>query len=518
MEVQPFTGVKVLQFGQFVAVPYACQMLADGGAYVIKIEPREGEAARFLGPSIDQVTRHFLIRNRGSHSLPIDLRNKHSTEIIQGLLKKCDVVLTNLRPGLAEELGIDHASLEKEYPRIISGNVTAFGKKGLDASLPGMDLVVQARSGLMAMNGGMENGRPTAGGSPIIDYMCASILAFGITSALLRREKTGKGGYVDVSLLMSSLVLQNNMISRLESLDAERYDTFLNWIEEARKDGVPFSEQVKKMPGVRDSLLQSVYYRTYETRDSAIAIACASVPLRKRLLAAINMKDEVLEGVIAKNEVRNYYHVLSKKIEALFLSRDTSEWVSIFASEGIPAQPVKFPVEMLTDEQVEANSLVIHREHESAGKIAFLNTPLSLDEDGFVAESTGANFIMIENGKIVTPELRNLLRGASMMYIIETLAPQLRIEVIHKNFDLYDVMNCDEAMFTGTFVNLLPCNRLNGRYINDNLKENPFGPITKKIADKWSENVGVDFIEQMKYWHQDTGTEDGFLSSLLGDK
>ena len=143
--------------------------------------------------------------------------------------------------------------------------------------------------------------------------------------------------------------------------------------------------------------------------------------------------------------------------------------------------------------------------------------PLLIDEDGFVAESTGANFIMIENGKIVTPELRNLLRGASMMYIIETLAPQLRIEVIHKNFDLYDVMNCDEAMFTGTFVNLLPCNRLNGKYINDNLKENPLGPITKKIADKWSQNVGVDFIEQMKYWHQDTGTEGGFISSLLGD-
>ena len=79
-------------------------------------------------------------------------------------------------------------------------------------------------------------------------------------------------------------------------------------------------------------------------------------------------------------------------------------------------------------------------------------------------------------------------------------------------------MNCDEAMFTGTFVNLLPCNRLNGKYINDNLKENPFGPITKKVADKWSENVGVDFIEQMKDWYQDTGKDGGYLSSLLGDK
>ena len=83
MGEQPFTGITVLQFGQFVAVPYASQMLADGGAHIIKIEPLEGEAARFLGPSVDHVTRHFLIRNRGSHTLPIDLRSKHAKEIIK---------------------------------------------------------------------------------------------------------------------------------------------------------------------------------------------------------------------------------------------------------------------------------------------------------------------------------------------------------------------------------------------------------------------------------------------------
>ena len=141
--------------------------------------------------------------------------------------------------------------------------------------------------------------------------------------------------------------------------------------------------------------------------------------------------------------------------------------------------------------------------------------PLMLDEDGFVTESTGANFVMIENGKIVTPELRNMLRGESMMYVLETLAPQLGIQVVNKNFDLYDVMNCDEAMFTGTFVNLLPCNRLNGRYINDNLKENIMGPITKMIADKWSENVGVDFIKQMENWSKNTEDDGGFISSLV---
>ena len=126
--------------------------------------------------------------------------------------------------------------------------------------------------------------------------------------------------------------------------------------------------------------------------------------------------------------------------------------------------------------------------------------PLLLDEDGFITESTGANFLMIKDGVLITPELRNMLRGSSMMYILEVLAPQIGLEVVNKNFEPYDVMNCDEAIFTGTFVNLLPCNRLNGEYFNDEVEENPMGPVTQRIADAWSENVGINFIEQIKAW------------------
>ena len=127
---------------------------------------------------------------------------------------------------------------------------------------------------------------------------------------------------------------------------------------------------------------------------------------------------------------------------------------------------------------------------------------LLIDEDGFITESTGANFIMVKDGKLILPQLRNMLRGSSMMYVIENIAPKLGLEVIHKNFEPYDVMNCDEAMFTGTYVNLLPCNRLNGKYFNERVKEDPFGDVTKRIAKQWSENVGVDFIKQISDWSE----------------
>ena len=125
---------------------------------------------------------------------------------------------------------------------------------------------------------------------------------------------------------------------------------------------------------------------------------------------------------------------------------------------------------------------------------------LLLDEDGFVAESTGANFLIVKNNKIVSPEPRNMLRGSSMVYVLETLAPQLGIEVVYKNFEPYDVLEADEAMFTGTFVNLLPCNRLNNKYLNEKVKENPMGELTKKICDQWSKNVNMDIIQQIKHW------------------
>jgi branched-chain amino acid aminotransferase len=125
---------------------------------------------------------------------------------------------------------------------------------------------------------------------------------------------------------------------------------------------------------------------------------------------------------------------------------------------------------------------------------------LLLDEDGFVTEGTGSNFMMVKDGKLICPELRNMLRGTSMMYIIEVVAPQLGIEVVHKNFEAYDVLEADEAMFTGTFVNLLPCNRLNGKYLNPRVESSPMGDITKRIFEQWSSNVGIDVMEQIKEW------------------
>lgn len=165
---QPFAGLEVVEFGQFIAVPFCAQLLAEGGARVIKVESLAGDPTQLL-PLAPGETRHFISRNRGKHSLPLGLRHPAAPRIVEALLARADVVLTNFRPGLAAELGLDDETLGPRYPRLIVGNVTAFGREGPDAMLAGMDLVIQARSGLMASNGRLRDGRPIAGDPPVAD-------------------------------------------------------------------------------------------------------------------------------------------------------------------------------------------------------------------------------------------------------------------------------------------------------------------------------------------------------------
>jgi crotonobetainyl-CoA:carnitine CoA-transferase CaiB-like acyl-CoA transferase len=380
---QPFAGVTVLELGHFVAVPWAGQMLADGGAHVIKIEPPEGEPSRHIAPLAPGESRHFVIRNRGKHSLPLDLKHRDAREILDALLARADVVLINMRPGLAVELGVEYEQLAPRHPRLIVGSVTAFGPRGPDAALAGMDIVVQARSGLMVTGGKVKDELPTTGESPIADYMAAALLAFGVASALFRRERTGRGGRVDTSLLQSALALQNNLMIRVENVDGPRHADFREWLGEARRGGVPFVEQVERMPRNRPVAMAAIYYRTYATRDAALAVACGSPSLRRKFIAAVGHKDPALAGGVA--DVDAHYATLKRAVEGTIASRTTEEWAAILAAAGVPGSRVALPLEILDDAQPAANAMFARQDHPALGPLTVFGPPVRLDSDGFVA-------------------------------------------------------------------------------------------------------------------------------------
>lgn len=359
-------------------------MLAEGGARVIKVESLEGDPVRHLAPLAPGETRHFVSRNRGKHVLPLDLRHPRAAEVIERLLARADVVLTNFRPGLAAELGLDWPSLAPRHPRLVIGNVSAFGRRGPDAQLAGMDIVVQARSGLMASGGRLQDGVPAPGDAPVADYMCAVLLAFGVASALLRREHTGRGGEVDVSLLMAALVVQNNSMVRVESADGPAHGAARAQLAELRAAGRPFAEQAALSPQVRTPAMVDVYYRVYATRDAAIAISCVSPGLQRTLMKALGFADEVHDRPIADREaLTRHYAALRARVEALMATRTTAEWKRRFDAHGIPASDVKLPLELLDDAQALANSLLHDLPHPALGRVRVLAPPIGMDGDGF---------------------------------------------------------------------------------------------------------------------------------------
>jgi formyl-CoA transferase len=414
---RPFEGVTILEFGHFIAVPWAGHVMADGGAHVIKIEPLEGEPSRHLAPIVPGESRHFVIRNRGKHSLPLDLRHADAREILDALLARADVVLANMRPGLAAELGLEYEQLAPLHPRIIVGTVTAFGSQGPDAGLAGMDHVVQARSGLMVTGGRVTDGLPTSGESPIADYMAATLLAFGVASALYRRERTGRGGRVDTSLLLAALTLQNNLMVRVESLDGPRHAAFGEWLARAREGGVPFTEQVARMPRYRPAATAALYVRTYATKDAAIAVACGSPSLRRRFIAAVGHEDPALDGKVTDLEA--HYAALKESVEATVASRTTAEWKAVLDARGVPASGVTLPLEILDDEQPAANGMFHRLEHPALGPVTVLGSPLRLDREGFTPGPPTAAFgsearAILEWAGFAAPDVERLLAGGAV--------------------------------------------------------------------------------------------------------
>ena len=380
---RPFAGIRVVEFGQFIAIPFCGQLLAEGGAHVIKVESLDGDPVRQLAPLAPGETRHFISRNRGKHSLPLDLKHRDAPRIIDALLARADVVLFNFRPGLAEELGLDYAALAPRYPRLVVGSVTGFGTKGPDAMLAGMDLVLQARSGLMASNGRVKDGVPSPGESPIADYVCALSMAFGIAAALLRRTVTGKGGHVQAALLMAAMLAQNNSMVRAASEDIARHASVLATLERLRATGAPYEEQAEVIPHTRTPGMVAIYYRTYRVKDATVGIACVSPGIQRTLMKAVGLEDAAHTRTMTPEEAARHYDQFRSKMEDVMASRTAAEWKTIFDKAGVPNAQVRFNVEMFEDPQALANGFFHDLPHPSVGPVRVLAPPIRLDGDGF---------------------------------------------------------------------------------------------------------------------------------------
>lgn len=376
----PLAGVRVLEFSEIIAAPFCGMLLSDMGADVIKVEPPGGEPWRDYQPLGLRESRGYISLNRGKRAIALDLQRPEGQAIAHKLAQRADVVIVNYRPDVSEKLAIGYQTLRQLNPQLIYCDNTAFGRKGPWAHRPGYDIIAQAVTGLMALEGKAEGGVPQYNFHPAADFSTGLAMAWGICAALYVRERTGVGQRIDTTLLGSALAIQTMRFLSIEAADTELREQALARVNELRAAGGSYEEQLAVIRGVRPAI-GNIYYRCYQTANGFIAVGCLSRTLREKLLGVLGMDDWRVGRTDvdpSDPQVQKYAAQLVEQAEALFRARTSGEWLATLEAAGVPAAPVLFTEELLEDPQVLANELVVELEHELMGPVRMVGAPIQM--------------------------------------------------------------------------------------------------------------------------------------------
>lgn len=350
---KPLAGIVVLEFGHSVAAPFAGQILGDLGARIIKVEKPEGDDARKWGPPfVDGAAAAFQAINRGKQSVVCKLRDAHDIAQLKTLIQDhVDVVIQNLRPGLMDELGLGSATLLANKPSLIYCNMGAFGRTGPMASRPGYDPLMQAFGGIMSVVGkeGQESVRV---GPAIIDMGTGMWASIGILCSVLKRQATGLGGVVDVSL----------------------YETAVAWMQMHAAQFMASNELPRK---VGSGQVGIVPYRAYKTADGEVVVSAGNNKLFLGFCKAMGQEAWATDARFIDNPVRvQNADVLYALIEQEMLKHTNDEWVEILDRFAVPCAPVQNTQQMLQSAQTQALGMV---QNVPGSSIPLVSLPVSFD-------------------------------------------------------------------------------------------------------------------------------------------
>ena len=353
MSARPLDGIVVVELGHSVAAPYAGQVLGDLGAAVVKIEKAAGDDARKWGPPfLDGASATFQSLNRNKRSVVCDLRDPGDRATLLAFVRdKADVVIQNLRPGQAEEIGLGASTMTALKPSLVYCNVGAFGASGPLSRRPGYDPLMQAFGGIMSVVG--EEGRPPVRVGPsIMDMGTAMWAVIGVVSALYRRKETGRGGVVDVSL----------------------FETSAMWMTMYAAQHLASGEIPVRYGSGQTGI---VPYRAYRTTDGDLVVAAGNDTLFAKFSAVLGHEEWPRDPRFRSNPDRvANASALYALIEAEMARRSNSEWTAILDRAGVPCAPVQNVKKMLEHEQMRALGLL----QEVAGSsVPLIGLPLSFD-------------------------------------------------------------------------------------------------------------------------------------------
>lgn len=353
---KPLEGIKVIDFTRVYSGPYCTMMLADLGAEVIKVEKDgTGDDTRAFMPVKDGESGYYLYLNRNKKSIALDLKKEESKEIIYRMAEWADVVVENFSPGVVNRLGIGYEDLKKYNPKIVYGSISGFGQNGPYKNKPAYDVVCQAMGGFMALTG-EKDGKPFKLGPSIVDASAGIHMAFAIVSALLYREKTGVGQFIDIGMMDTAFsTLENFVVTKTLTGETPTRNGNAN--------------------------LGSAPFNSYRTKDGYVTIAVANDKLFDRLTTVMDRRDLLEDPRLDKNFKRKMHEdILDKAVEAWTMTHTTHEVCELLDAASVPVGPILGIDELIEDPHLKERGMLVEIESPVVGKVVYPGNPIKFSE------------------------------------------------------------------------------------------------------------------------------------------
>ena len=350
----PLEGVRVLDLSRVLTGPFCSMLLGDLGAEVIKVEiPKTGDDTRQWGPPfIHGESAYFLSVNRNKKSLTLNLGEEKGRDILYALAEKSDILLENFRPGVTKKLRVDYPTLAGKNPRLIYCSISSYGYSGPYRDRLAYDLVLQAMGGLMGITG--EPGRPPVRiGVALSDIGAGMYAAISILAAFAARARTGKGQWIDVSLL----------------------DTTVSWLTYMAAYYFATGKNPEKAGSTHPTI---VPYQCFKTEDNEyVALAIGNDKLFQNFCRAISNEKLAEDPRFSTNPSRvAHRNQLVPMLEEIFAQKPRDEWLRIFAKADVPAGPVSSIQEIFSDPQILYRKMLVRIQHSTAGEISQIGIPM----------------------------------------------------------------------------------------------------------------------------------------------
>ncbi len=359
MKARPLEGIRVLDFTHGVAGPYTAMLLGDMGCDVIKVEqPDRGDSARYMNVAerfMTDIPRvggdYFLAVSRNKRSVGIDIKHPEGRALCHRLAGWADIVLQSFRPGVMERLGLDYAALRAHNPRLIYASLSAYGQDGSLADKPGMDIAVQARSGVMKITGTPGSQEPIRPGASMADFAGGIYLYAAVATALFHRERTGEGQEVQLSLMDATMSMLMNY-------------------------SVAVMDGKAELGPVGSGHPQLVPYQAFATTDGHVVVAAGTNKVFRELCVCLGCPELAQDERFRSNQNRVRHRTeLIPLMEPLTRSRSTAQWLEIFDAADIPAAPVYDLPTAFEQLRETSPDMVQTVEHPAAGPLSLIGVP-----------------------------------------------------------------------------------------------------------------------------------------------